>query len=103
MTPSNQVARGLKAYGEHNPPPDINPADYPHRLLVPSADAETKPTLLMWFDADPLPFDLDALEAITNTLATGGGLFVMARDPDVLTRVRSAIAMIAATPPGGWQ
>jgi hypothetical protein len=57
------------AYDDHNPPAQpVNPEDYRHRTLLDGGDA-LAPTLIVWIDSDPLPFD-----AITGNMPTLGPL-----------------------------
>lgn len=90
----------LTPYGAHNPAPEIDLALYPFRELLWAGNADAA-TAIFWFDTDPLPFDVEVVELLHNSLTTGGGVLLMARTAEVLERTRAAVLMIADSA-GAW-
>ncbi len=73
----------------------FDPADYPCRVLVTPESAEPDaPVGICWL---PTPWADATVQAMLVTLAAGGGLLLIARDPGALVKMRETAELLIST------
>jgi hypothetical protein len=76
----------------------IDPAEYPHRFLVtPEHPAPDASVGIIWLAT---PWPAQTVAVVLDTLAAGGGLFLLAKDRAELVRQRETVELLISAPGG---